>query len=70
MIPWPKTDASTDNGALHIATEGVQYAVAQRQTATQRIETQQPHGEDGLTYADIDIKFLQEANARVLARKK
>ncbi|WAR11210.1 hypothetical protein MAR_036286 [Mya arenaria] len=56
----------SDNGVLHIATEGVQYAVVQRQAATRRTETQQPHDDDGLTYAELDIKFLQESNARVI----
>ncbi|WAR15741.1 hypothetical protein MAR_005846 [Mya arenaria] len=64
------SDTSSDNGVLHIATEGVQYAVVQRQAATQRIETQQSHDVDSLTYAELDIKFLQEANARVPPRRK
>ncbi|WAR15054.1 hypothetical protein MAR_005159 [Mya arenaria] len=37
------SDTSSDNGVLHITTEGVQYAVVQRQAATQRIETQVTH---------------------------
>ncbi|XP_052806475.1 uncharacterized protein LOC128235713 [Mya arenaria] len=61
-------DTSSDNGVLQIATEGVQYAVVQRQAATQRTGIQQPH-DNGLTYAELDIKFLQEANARVPPRK-
>ncbi|WAR06157.1 hypothetical protein MAR_021526 [Mya arenaria] len=49
--------------------EGVQYAVVQRQAATQRTGMQQPHNNDGLSYAELDIKFLQEANARVSSRR-
>ncbi|WAR15270.1 hypothetical protein MAR_005375 [Mya arenaria] len=64
------SDTSSDNGVLHITTEGVQYAVVQRQAATQRIEPQQSHNDDSLTYAELDIKFLQEANARVPPRRK
>ncbi|XP_052807049.1 uncharacterized protein LOC128236202 isoform X2 [Mya arenaria] len=60
---------SSDNGVLHITTEGVQYAVVQRQAATRRTETQQPHDDDSLTYAELDINFLQEANARVSLRR-
>ncbi|XP_052806662.1 uncharacterized protein LOC128235914 [Mya arenaria] len=60
---------SSDNGVLHITTEGVQYAVVQRQAATRRTETQQPHDDDSLTYAVLDINFLQEANARVSLRR-
>ncbi|XP_052803327.1 uncharacterized protein LOC128233612 isoform X2 [Mya arenaria] len=63
-------DTSLDNGVLHIETGGVQYAVMQRQAATQRTGTQQPHDGGGLTYAELDIKFLQEANARVPSSKK
>ncbi|XP_052820502.1 uncharacterized protein LOC128246353 [Mya arenaria] len=63
-------NTTSDNGVLHIATEGVQYAVVQRQASTQRIETQQSHDVDSLTYAELDIKFLQEANARVPPRRK
>ncbi|XP_052806918.1 uncharacterized protein LOC128236102 isoform X2 [Mya arenaria] len=62
-------DTSLDNGVLHIETGGVQYAVMQRQAATQRTGTQQPHAGGGLTYAELDIKFLQEATARVPPRK-
>ncbi|WAR05313.1 hypothetical protein MAR_020682 [Mya arenaria] len=64
-----KTETASDNGVLHMETEGVQYAVVQRQAATQRIETQQPSDDDGLAYAELDITFLQEANARVPARR-
>ncbi|XP_052807192.1 uncharacterized protein LOC128236383 isoform X2 [Mya arenaria] len=63
------SDTSSDDGVLHITTGGVQYAVVHRQADAQRIETQ-PHDEAGLTYADLDIKFLQEANARVPVRRK
>ncbi|XP_052803226.1 uncharacterized protein LOC128233546 [Mya arenaria] len=34
------SDTASDNGVLHIETEGVQYAVVPRQASTQRIETQ------------------------------
>ncbi|XP_052806480.1 uncharacterized protein LOC128235717 [Mya arenaria] len=61
-------DTMTDNGMLHIAMEGVQYAVVQRQAATQRIEPQNQRDDDSLAYADLDINFLQEANARVSSR--
>ncbi|XP_052806479.1 uncharacterized protein LOC128235716 [Mya arenaria] len=61
---------SADNGVLHIASEGVEYAVVQRQAATQGIETQQIHDVDGLAYCELDIDFLQEANARVSPRRK
>ncbi|XP_052803814.1 uncharacterized protein LOC128233951 [Mya arenaria] len=64
------SDTSSDNGMLHIATEGVQYAVVHRQAATRWTETQQPHDDDSLTYAELNIKFLQEANARVLTKTK
>ncbi|WAR15097.1 hypothetical protein MAR_005202 [Mya arenaria] len=64
------SDTSSDNGVLHITTEGVQYAVVQRQATTQRIETQQSHDADSLMYAELDIKFLEEANARVPPRIK
>ncbi|WAR15750.1 hypothetical protein MAR_005855 [Mya arenaria] len=63
------SDTSSDNGVLHIATEGVQYAIVQRQAATQRIETQNPQDDECLTYAELDVKFLQAANARVPSRK-
>ncbi|WAR15748.1 hypothetical protein MAR_005853 [Mya arenaria] len=65
-----KTDTSSDNGVLHIATEGVQYAVVHRQAATQRIETQNPQDDECLKYAELDVKFLQAANARVPSWKK
>ncbi|XP_052759630.1 uncharacterized protein LOC128202649 isoform X1 [Mya arenaria] len=64
------SDTSSDNEVLHIATEGVQYAVVQRQAATQRIETQNPQDDECLKYAELDIKFLQAANALVPSRKK
>ncbi|XP_052760402.1 uncharacterized protein LOC128203156 isoform X2 [Mya arenaria] len=64
------SDTSSDNGVLHIATEGVQYAVVHRQAATQRIETQNPQDEECLKYAELDVKFLQAANARVPSWKK
>ncbi|WAR30195.1 hypothetical protein MAR_003763, partial [Mya arenaria] len=63
------TDTSSENDVIHIRTEGVQYAVVQRQPATQRIETQQPHNDDSLTYAELDINFLQEAHARIPSRR-
>ncbi|WAR05304.1 hypothetical protein MAR_020673 [Mya arenaria] len=50
-------------------TEGVQYAVVQRQAASQSIEMQQPRDDDGLAYAELDITYLQEANVKVLARR-
>ncbi|WAR06158.1 hypothetical protein MAR_021527 [Mya arenaria] len=31
--------------------------------------TAQTHNDDGLPYAELDIKFLQEANARVSSRR-
>ncbi|XP_052805085.1 uncharacterized protein LOC128234705 [Mya arenaria] len=34
------SDTASDNGVLHMETEGVQYAVVQRQVSTLRIETQ------------------------------
>ncbi|XP_052803111.1 uncharacterized protein LOC128233467 [Mya arenaria] len=61
---------SSDSGVLHIATEGVQYVVPQRQAATHGIETQQQHGDDGLAYADLDINFIQEAISRVSSSRK
>ncbi|XP_052820528.1 uncharacterized protein LOC128246386 [Mya arenaria] len=64
------SDTSSDNGVLHIATEGVQYAVVHRQAATQRIETQNPQDDECLKYAELDVKFLQAANARVPSWKK
>ncbi|WAR15674.1 hypothetical protein MAR_005779 [Mya arenaria] len=64
------SDTSSDNGVLHIATEGVQYAVVQRQATAQRIEAQNPQDDECLTYAELDVKFLQAANARVPSRKK
>ncbi|WAR15272.1 hypothetical protein MAR_005377, partial [Mya arenaria] len=65
------SDTSSDNGVLHIATEGVlQYAVVQRQAATQRIETENPQDGECLKFAELDIKFLQAANFRVPSRKK
>ncbi|WAR15742.1 hypothetical protein MAR_005847, partial [Mya arenaria] len=41
----------------------------QRQAAAQRIETQNPEDDECLTYAELDVKFLQAANARVPSRK-
>ncbi|XP_052760763.1 uncharacterized protein LOC128203398 isoform X2 [Mya arenaria] len=64
------SDTSSDNGVLHITTEGVQYAVVQRLATTQRIEPQQSHNDDSLTYAELDMKFLQVANTRVPSRRK
>ncbi|XP_052812034.1 uncharacterized protein LOC128239441 [Mya arenaria] len=52
------SDTSSDNGVLHITTGGVQYAVVHRQADAQRTETQQPHDEAGLSYADLDIEFI------------
>ncbi|XP_052786356.1 uncharacterized protein LOC128221794 [Mya arenaria] len=68
VLAIEKTDTSSDNDVVHITTEGVQLAVVQRQPATQRIGTQQPHNVDSLTYAELDINFLQEAHARVPSR--
>ncbi|WAR04786.1 hypothetical protein MAR_020155 [Mya arenaria] len=62
-------NTASDSGVLHIETEGVLYAVVQRQAATQRTDTQQPRDDNGLAYAQLDITFLQEANARVPARR-
>ncbi|XP_052786351.1 uncharacterized protein LOC128221790 [Mya arenaria] len=63
------SDTSSENDVIHISTEGVRYAVVQRQPGTQRIETQQPHNDDSLTYAELDINYLQEAHARVPSRR-
>ncbi|XP_052786355.1 uncharacterized protein LOC128221793 [Mya arenaria] len=59
------TDTSLENDVVHITTQGVQFAVVQRQSAAQRIETQQQQNDDSLTYAELDINFLQKAHARV-----
>ncbi|WAR04352.1 hypothetical protein MAR_019721, partial [Mya arenaria] len=63
------SDTASENGVVHMETEGVQYAVVQRQAASQGIELQQQRNGDGLAYAELDIAFLQEANARVPARR-
>ncbi|XP_052785390.1 uncharacterized protein LOC128221027 [Mya arenaria] len=64
-----ETDTSADDDVVHITTQGVQYAVVQRQPVTQRIETQQPRNDDSLTYDELDFNFLQEAHARIPSRR-